>query len=156
MSVADKRKDNEMTKTVLTQADIDKVLNSSIGTQHWYREPLSENLVYTDGIKYMAEELGMYWFIGVVGTHMDNVMEVFNAEKETFFTVELAVDDSNRAVFTINQEKYNAETEEYTDVNIAYQELTYADLPQCEMKFFLELAQWEDPTIFCLLQRSEH
>ena len=144
-----------MTTAEITNDTIQSIIAQAHGTEHWYREPLSPHLVYTDSIKALAEECGMYWFIGVVGTHMPAVLEQFKSTEDTFFTVEMKTDDEHRAVFTINYEQYNEVTDEYEEKNVAYQEIPYVDLPQCEFTLFLELADWEQQ-IFCLMCPGDH
>ena len=49
-----------MTKTTkLTEAD----LRQFIGTENWYRHWLKPNVVYTDGVKYVADHAGAYWLV---------------------------------------------------------------------------------------------
>lgn len=43
----------------LTKAD----LRQFTGTEHYYRHQLNRRVVYTDGVKYMAEKGGAYWLI---------------------------------------------------------------------------------------------
>ncbi len=40
-------------------------LEQFYGTEKWYRH--FTGLVYTDGIKYLAENAGAYWLIDLVG-----------------------------------------------------------------------------------------
>lgn len=44
-----------------------------IGTEHFYRVPIG-NFVYTDGIKYMAEQCGAYWLITDTGIRSKMLM----------------------------------------------------------------------------------
>ena len=49
-----------MTKTTkLTEAD----LRQFIGTENRYRHWLKPNVVYTDGVKYVADHAGAYWLV---------------------------------------------------------------------------------------------
>lgn len=43
----------------ITQAE----LEAFTGTEHWYRHPFVCDLLYTDGIKTLAERAGAYWLI---------------------------------------------------------------------------------------------
>lgn len=45
--------------TPLTKAD----LRQFTGTEFWYRHPFKRTILYTDGVKYMAETGGAYWLI---------------------------------------------------------------------------------------------
>ena len=46
------------TKT-LTKAD----LAQFTGSEHWYRHAMVRDVLYTDGVKYVAETAGAYWLI---------------------------------------------------------------------------------------------
>ena len=46
------------TKT-LTKAD----LAQFTGSEHWYRHAMVRDILYTDGVKYVAETAGAYWLI---------------------------------------------------------------------------------------------
>lgn len=51
------------TKTLPTDLD------HFIGTDHLYRLPLFRGLLFTDGIKYLADEVGAHWLIDLVASH---------------------------------------------------------------------------------------
>ncbi len=44
------------------------------GTEKWYRH--FTGLVYTDGIKYLAENAGAYWLIDLVGAYQPYLRKV--------------------------------------------------------------------------------
>lgn len=48
-----------MSTKTLTKSD----LAHFTGTEHWYRHNLVRRVVYTDGVKYVAEKGGAYWLI---------------------------------------------------------------------------------------------
>ena len=43
-------------------------LSGFTGSERWYRHPLVTSLVYTDGVKYVAERAGAYWLIDKIVT----------------------------------------------------------------------------------------
>ena len=43
----------------LTKSD----LAQFTGTEQWYRHGLARNVLYTDGVQYLAEKAGAYWLI---------------------------------------------------------------------------------------------
>lgn len=51
--------------STLTHSD----LSQFTGTDNWYRHSLCRNIVYTDGVKYLAETAGAYWLIDKVATN---------------------------------------------------------------------------------------
>lgn len=38
-------------------------LSQFTGTANWYRHPLARSVLYTDGVKFIAERAGAYWLI---------------------------------------------------------------------------------------------
>jgi hypothetical protein len=46
-----------MTKITLSD------LRQFTGTDQWYRHSLNRNVLYTDGVQYLAEHAGAYWLI---------------------------------------------------------------------------------------------
>ena len=44
-------------------------LKQFTGTEHWYRHSLIRNVLYTDGIRYLADEVGAYWLIDEIATN---------------------------------------------------------------------------------------
>jgi len=38
-------------------------LHQFTGTEHWYRHGLVRNILYTDGVKYVADSAGAHWLI---------------------------------------------------------------------------------------------
>lgn len=48
-----------MTTKTLTEAD----LAQFTGTEHWYRHGLVRSVLYTDGVKHVADAGGAYWLI---------------------------------------------------------------------------------------------
>ena len=48
-----------MTQKTLTKAD----LAQFTGTDQWYRHGLARKVLYTDGVRYVAEAGGAYWLI---------------------------------------------------------------------------------------------
>jgi hypothetical protein len=47
------------TETPLTKAD----LSQFTGTEQWYRHSLNRKVLFTDGIKFLADRAGAYWLI---------------------------------------------------------------------------------------------
>ena len=133
---------------------IEQVMNESIETEHWFRRAPFQGFVYTDGVMNVQEKLNMHWFVDMVVSYIPTVIKDFKEKEETFYTVKLVVDEDHKARFTISRELFDDEGN-YIDWNIVKQDIEYADLPECEMMFFLELADY-DPVTFCLLCPSEH
>ena len=53
------RKEHMTTDTAFTAEE----LAQFTGTANWYRHPLARTVLYTDGVKFIAERAGAYWLI---------------------------------------------------------------------------------------------
>lgn len=87
-----------MESVKLSKAD----LAEFTGTEQWYRHPVVKNILYTDGIKYVAERAGAYWLIDEIAFLQTNLSVkneefqvwtlIVNLEKSSAI---LACDDGN-------------------------------------------------------------
>lgn len=146
---------NERSSTMTVTAEkIQRVMNSSIGSMTFFKRDYGKNLDYTEGVMNVQRELDMFWFVDMMYSHMPKIVEDYCITEETFYVVELNVNDNNTATFRVFREDYDDEGE-YSEVDIVRQDIEYTDLPKCTMKFFLELANYE-PLTFRLLCPSEH
>lgn len=57
---------NNETTQPLTQSDLDQFS----GTEHYYRN--FTGLIYTDGVKFLADRGNAYWLIDAIGSHQIN------------------------------------------------------------------------------------
>jgi hypothetical protein len=122
----------------LTQQD----LKQFTGTDHWYKLPFFDGVIYTDGVKYLAENAKCYWLL----QHIIIYLKLVKLKKYSeFYTVELDVID------------YTA-TITFTDGNntlIQKNIIEYTDFPiKGITKFFLQLADEEGN--YCLMLTSEY
>ena len=88
------------TKT-LTKAD----LIQFTGSEHWYRHAMVRDVLYTDGVKYVAETAGAYWLIDEIAfaQRFDKLLaaEEFQSWKLTVnadHTATLTCEDGNGGV----------------------------------------------------------
>ena len=101
------------TKT-LTQAELDQFTGTEQYHQHWMRQ-----LVFTDGVKYMAEAGGAFWLIDVIASWQ---------RKEPFQIWELKVNPDKSCIVTMKED---------TDEPILVtQEIPYTDFPLDEIKLY--------------------
>ena len=94
------------------------------GTEQYYFNPLFRTIRYTDGVKYLAEKYGAYWFLDVVFSHAVPLLE-----KEEFMTAELTVNDDDSADFILT---------DGNDTVLARQKIEWTDFPAQEIKLFIE------------------
>ena len=109
------------------------------GTECWYRHPLMLQVLYTDGVKYVAERAGAYWLIDKVAT----LQLEPKVKAEEFQAWALKVKDE-KAVLTCDD----------GNGNMVYEErIEYTDFPVSEMTFWVEMM---DELQRCILLPSEH
>jgi hypothetical protein len=97
-------KGKKLSTEQLTKED----LTGFTGTIQWYRHPVVKNTLYTDGVKYVAQKAGAYWFIDEI-TFQQYHPRIKNEEFLVWIlkvdledsTVVLTCDDGNdRILFT--------------------------------------------------------
>lgn len=138
----------------VTAEKIDRLMHDSCGSMTFFKRNNGKYMDYTEGVMVLQIECEMFWFIDLMYSHMLAVVDDHCVTEETFYVVNLNVKD-NKAKFTITREYYDENTDEYSDVVIAEQDIEYTDLPNYDFKFFLELANY-NPLTFRLLCPSEH
>ncbi len=84
----------------ITEAD----LRQFTGTEHYYRHALFRNLLYTDGVQYLAENAGAYWLIDAIA--LTQLCEG-RVRAEEFQVWRLTVDPDQRARLTCEDGNYN-------------------------------------------------
>ena len=141
------------TKEKLTTEEVKEILNSSNGTAHYYKPFPALGMIYTDGVKYFAEKCGAYWLIDLINSHMNTIIKDCKESEEYIYFLFLEVKD-NKAVFKATREVYNGEQEVLQKV-VASQDIEFTDLPDCSVKFYLQVAEWE-PLTLCLMCPSEY
>lgn len=100
-------------------------LKQFTGTEHYYRNPLFPNYVYTDGVKYLAEEAGAYWLIDYVFSNQGDLYLAFEPFQTWKLTAEnntgkIIVDNGNKRIL----KEYNIE---FTDFPLAEITLWFTD-----------------------------
>jgi len=122
----------------LTQSD----LNQFIGTAHYYGHPLFPTLVFTDGIKFLAEKAGAFWLIDIVGSYQPKL------KREPFQLWRLEKADEG-AVVTCRQDT--------NEPDLVRQEIPYTDFPFDDLGDSFEWYVCQnDETTFVMLLKSEY
>ncbi|WP_315729867.1 DUF6876 family protein [Bradyrhizobium sp. SZCCHNRI2010] len=88
-------------------------LDHFTGSETWYRHPLCRDVLYTDGVKHVAEKGGAYWLIDKIAT----LQALPLVRVQEFQTWKLFVNDS-RAKLTCDDGNGNivhSEKIDYTD-----------------------------------------
>jgi hypothetical protein len=102
-----------MTDTKLPLAD----LNQFTGTENWYRHALNRKVLFTDGVKYVADEAGAYWLID----------EIALAQR---FDAKVKAEEFQAWKLTVRADKTATLTCEDGNDNVVFtKELTFTDFP---------------------------
>ena len=67
------------------------------GTENWYRHSIRRNILYTDGIQYLAEKAGAYWLIDEIA--FNQMQPRIGSEEFQVWTLSVNLEESN-AVLT--------------------------------------------------------
>jgi len=107
--------------------NLQQELDTFNGTQFYYdlKYPFGKLLVYTDGIKYLADKAGAYWLIDIVASHL---LTNSNLRKEEFQVWKL-VRTGSQALVTCDDGNGNI---------IVEQKIQYTDFPLEKIKLYLE------------------
>ena len=102
------------------QADLEATLRQFTGTLKYYRSPTG--LLYTDGVRYLAERAGAYWLLDLVGSYQPTLLEV------PFQVWGLEVRDDKSAVVTM--------VEDDGEPIRVRQEIAFTDFPLKNFSFY--------------------
>ena len=137
-----------MTTTVLTTEKVEEIMSSSTGTEKYYRPFFFNTMVYTDGVRTFAEQCQAYWVIDLVNSYMKKVQNNHRRTSEWMYFIQLKVKDNKASVRIYREVDEKKKT-------VVRQDIPYTDLPNVNIKFYLQLAQ-EEPAVFCLMCPSEY
>ncbi len=102
------------------QSAIEAELGQFTGTQRYYRN--FTGLLYTEGIRYLAERAGSYWLIDLVGSHQPKLQDV------RFQVWGLEVKEDKSALVTM--------IEDDGEPLKVSQEIAFTDFPLNEFSFY--------------------
>jgi hypothetical protein len=80
----------------MTPNDLRAALKSFTGTEHYYQHS-SQRILFTDGVKYLADHAGAYWLIDIVASWQHRVL-VDRALREFQLWEFVVSDDGSAAV----------------------------------------------------------
>ena len=104
-----------MKTQILTHADLSQFIGTEQYHQHWMQQ-----IVFTDGVKYMADVGGAFWLIDVIASYR---------RKEHFQIWELKVNPDKSCIVTMKED-----TDEPVLVT---QEIPFTDFPLESIKLYL-------------------
>jgi len=99
-------------------------LRQFTGTEQWYRHGINRRVLFTDGVKYVADTAGAYWLL-------DEIVITQSYEKwltdEAFQVWKLQVNPDQSAILTCDDGNDNV---------IYTKQITFTDFPLKEIKFY--------------------
>ena len=98
------------------------------GTERWYRHPFNQRMIYTDGVKFLAEnggEQGAYWFLDKMALELCPLLA---SKSQNFAAVTLTVNADDTAVIRLT---------DGNDKQTATFEMHYTDMQTGEWRFYL-------------------
>ena len=123
----------------LNEAD----LNQFTGTEHYYKHWTGQ-LVYTDGVQYVAENGGAFWLIDAIASWQTDPKVQKNERLQEFQLWTLKVRGGS-ATLTCQEDS--------GEPNVVTQNIEFTDFPLPEIQFYVEPLGGGKG---CLLLRSEH
>lgn len=111
-----------MTTTKLTAAD----LRHFTGTENWYRHALARSVLYTDGIRYVAQNAGAYWLLDIIALSQKSVAAL---RDQPFQSWTLKVEADASAVLTCTDGNHNP---------LYRQVIPFTDFPMPEFEAWVE------------------
>ena len=110
-------------KNKLTPNEILAQLCLFNGSENFYKHPLFKDFIYTDGVKFVAEQCEAYWLIDAIAS---NISHIKKFKLEEFVSIELKVFESKGQLIFDNGNR-----------NVFYfQEIPFTDFPLESIKFF--------------------
>ena len=110
--------------TMLRESDLIQFCGSSEFFQHW-----SKRLVYTEGVRYMAEHGGAYWLIDAVASYQPDKRIASRPDLVDFQLWELAVAEDKTAALTMRPDSGQPA--------VITQEIPFTDFPLEQIKFYV-------------------
>lgn len=108
-------KNKNLTKTDLAQFT---------GTVNWYRHPIRRNVLYTDGIQYLAEQAGAYWLIDEIA--FNQMQPRIGSQEFQCWTLKVDLEKMT-AVLTCEDGNYN---------KVFSKKIPYTDFPLDEIRIY--------------------
>jgi len=119
-------------------------LDNFTGTENWYRHGLMPNVLYTDGVRYLAEHAQAHWLIDKIAS----LQLLPNIKGEEFQVWRLKVDDRTAKLTCTDGGNGGPEIELYAET------IDYTDFQLDEIDLWVEADPWTHDCV--ILLPSEH
>ena len=122
--------DIEMTATYY---DVKQVYARNYGSDRLYKRNYCNNLYYTTGIMDFAETLNAHWLIDTVVSYMPKVIEEYKKSEETFFLIEVRLNQKQEGYFEIFREGWIGDEYHAMGIYSNYKEYTNSVISEEDM-----------------------
>jgi hypothetical protein len=100
------------------------MLANFTGSQQWFKHGLARTVLFTEGVKYVADNAGAYWLIDIIAlSQVNNKVRV-----EEFQVWNLSVKDGKATI----------SCDDGNDNIVLTQSVDYTDFPEPGIKFYVE------------------
>ena len=139
-------KDTMLPPEKITGGQLRYALRGFTCTANWYSHPLTKRLVYTDGVRHLAQICKSYWLIDLIALQF--LPELIKTSNDWFYSVRINVTDHQTGVVIV--------TDGNSKKPLLTEELPYTTFPKVKnFMLFIESMDHENNT-YCLLLPSEH
>lgn len=117
-------------------------------TEEWHRHSMNRRLIYTDGVKHLAEKAGAYWLIDVVASYVGSRQWKAAVQQDERF--------ESMSFWVLNVRNNSAIVAARVDSDcpaLIKQEIEYTDFPLDEVSLYLCQA---DEDLWTLMLPSEY
>lgn len=105
--------------------DLATDLRQFTGSEQFYRHGLCRNVVYTEGVQYLADKAGAYWLIDKVATNQHEP----KIKREEFQCWKLRLGENSTATLTCDDGNGNV---------VHSEEITFTDFPLPEIDLWFQ------------------
>ncbi|CCG43236.1 DUF6876 family protein [Magnetospirillum molischianum] len=95
------------------------------GAERFYRHPMNQQILFTDGVKFFAERAGAFWLLDILATELNEIRKV-----EEFIVVRLNVTGSKAVLIS----------DDGNDNVLHTKNISLTDAPEGEWKFYMVVA----------------
>lgn len=143
-----------------TYNTVKEIYSRNYGSERLFKRSYYSNLLYTEGVKDFGDTLNAHWLIDTVVSYMPQILSVYKKTEESFFVVEVSLNQKQEGYFEIYHEGWIG-NDYHECITVAKQSIPFIDLPTkrdeeiTTYKFYLEQCA-VDPATYMLLLPSEH
>lgn len=145
---------------MITYNTVKEIYSNNFGSERLYKRKYYPSLLYTDGVMDFQEVLNAHWVVDNVISYMPKVIKEFQESEDTFFVVEICLNQDKKGYMEVYREGYiGNDYHEY--ISVIKQDIPFIDLPLnpddeiTTCKFYLVLSNYE-PLQFTLMLPSEY